>query len=124
MPYANKEEQREYQRQWVANKRKKYLAMFGGRCAVCRSTLELEFDHCDPNEKISHRIWGWSHERIMGELAKCQLLCKVCHLEKTGLDYAAERQHGTNTMYTRWKCRCQPCRDAHADANAKYRKSL
>lgn len=31
-------------------------------------------------------------------------------------------EHGTESTYTNWKCRCGPCRDAHA-AGAKRRRA-
>src|SRR5207253_4123712 len=40
---------------------------------------DLQFHHRTPAEKLSHRIWSWSEARIRAELAKCVLLCAVCH---------------------------------------------
>jgi len=32
-------------------------------------------------------------------------------------------EHGTNGRYTRGRCRCAPCKEAHAEANAGYRRT-
>lgn len=74
---------REYQRQWVAERRLKGLNLLGGKCVQCGSSEKLEVDHKDPSSKISHRIWSWSWQRIEDELSKCQLLCRACHIRKT-----------------------------------------
>ena len=55
----------------------------GGKCVKCPSTEKLQFDHIDPKQKVNHRIWTWSPARRAAELAKCQLLCEPCHIQKT-----------------------------------------
>lgn len=82
MPYKNKEQQKEYQRQWMANRRSKWFAE-NGPCIKCNSWNNLELDHINPEDKISHNIWSWSEKRIKEETAKCQVLCEDCHKEKT-----------------------------------------
>jgi len=88
---ATPEEQRAYQREWMAKRRRKALALLGGKCVRCGSTEDLEFDHIDPTTK-DHRLrgrlrqgfpWSWSWTRILAELDKCQLLCEPCHERKT-----------------------------------------
>lgn len=47
------------------------------------------------------------------ELDKCQLLCKVCHWEKTRIDRNLHKlEHGTVNMYVNGKCRCTICKKA------------
>lgn len=122
VPYKDKSAQLEYQRKWIANRRAKYIAIHGGQCAKCGGDQDLEFDHIDPEKKVDHRIWSWSEERIQGELLKCQLLCSVCHKEKSIEEMAyPERRHGTNLMYLKERCRCDSCRAAHAEVNSAYR---
>lgn len=122
VPYRNPEDQREYQRAWVAARRLKYINLHGGKCSRCESDRGLEFDHIDRTLKLDHRIWSWSVQRIEDELSKCQLLCCDCHREKS-IDEMVypERKHGTNLMYLKARCRCSECRSAHAVVNAAYR---
>jgi hypothetical protein len=51
----------------------------------------LELDHKDHRQKVSHTIWSWSMERRDAELAKCQVLCHDCHLDKTNKEGSRAR---------------------------------
>ena len=108
-----REYQRDYQRQWVARRR---ATFFEDKCCVrCGSKERLELDHIDPKLKVSHNIWSWSEARQAEEIAKCQVLCHDCHLQKTGEDFGwGSRPHGTLTSYKRYGCRCVECRAANA----------
>ena len=58
----------------------------GGKCTVCGTTENLEFDHKDPKEKsfsISPNLKQSINERMMKEIDKCHLLCNDCHKKKT-----------------------------------------
>ena len=81
MPFADKQRLRDYQRVWCRVRRLEWLA--GKSCVECGSTKNLEVDHIEPGQKVSHRIWTWSPKRRAEELAKCQTLCHDCHLAKT-----------------------------------------
>lgn len=56
-----------------------------GPCVRCGSDERLEFDHIDSDTKTVNvsRMQGWSEPRIEAEIAKCQVLCKPCHVAKT-----------------------------------------
>ena len=104
---------RDYQRQWVARRRAEFFA--GKACVRCGSQERLELDHIDPKLKVAHQIWSWSEVRQAEEIAKCQVLCHDCHLQKTGEDFGwGTRPHGTLTSYKRYGCRCAECRAANA----------
>lgn len=118
MPYRNIERKRAYQRERVAKVRADWIAS-NGPCA-CGSTQGLEVDHIDPALKVDHRVWSWSPARRAKELAKCQVLCGRCHIEKTSAA-RTKPQHGTNSAYVNLRCRCTACRIAHREANARYR---
>lgn len=75
------ERKREYQREWLANRRANFFA--DKACVRCGSAEQLELDHIDPEQKVSHRIWSWSQERRDAEIAKCQVLCAECHKAKS-----------------------------------------
>lgn len=92
------EAKRAYQREWVARRRAFYVQLFGGCCSKCSSKRGLQFDHVDPNTKLAHSIFSWSHDRIRKELKKCQLLCVSCHREKTVSELKA--LFASNSRYT------------------------
>jgi hypothetical protein len=84
MTYKDKEAQREYQREWIRNRRIKWLSE-NGPCIDCESWDDLEIDHVDASKKdrsISC-IWSLSEKRRSVELAKCVVRCRDCHLLKT-----------------------------------------
>lgn len=124
--YKDPEQQREYQRNWMAARRN---AFFHDKCCVqCGSTENLELDHIDRNEKEDHNVWSWSEERRQKELAKCQVLCYDCHLEKTRKENQRDIcKNGhpftdENTQYRKegWK-RCRTCRRIES---SKYRNKI
>lgn len=88
MPYKDIEKKREYQRKWYVKRRYDWLAE-NGPCVMCGSTIQLEVDHINPLEKVSHKVWSWTKVKREEELSKCQVLCKFCHLEKTYNDWYA-----------------------------------
>lgn len=84
MPMRTADEQREYQRQWMATRRQQWIEA-NGPCANCRSTQNLEIDHIDPTTKVIavSRLWSYSRVKREAELRKCQVLCEQCHSVKT-----------------------------------------
>ncbi len=94
--------------------------MSGKCCVKCGSTTRLELDHVDPGTKVDHRIWSWSTARMLAEIAKCQVLCKVCHVRKS-INDGPRTEHGQRRMYTIYKCRCEPCRNVHNSYCREYR---
>lgn len=117
MSLATKEAQREYQREWIAKRR---TAFFSDKsCAQCSSTEDLQLDHIDKNQKISHRIWSWSRQRRESELEKCQVLCGACHKKKTFSSDIKRCPHGSRNRYDKYGCRCEPCKAAKKTHNAK-----
>lgn len=118
MPCATREEQNAYQLKWMRARREAYFEHRS--CALCGSVEELELDHIDPALKVDHKVWSWSAIRRNAELAKCRVLCRPCHKERTSVRYALARRHGTATMYERG-CKCGPCRRSNADRRAAWR---
>lgn len=117
---STQEAQRQYQREWKAKRRKAYFQ--DKFCVICGSTDRLELDHTDPSTKLSHNIWSWSEARRKTELNKCQILCFVCHKDKTKRENV-RKIHGTRTMYMNHKCRCEPCVVAASDYRQRQRRS-
>lgn len=90
-----------------------------GPCVSCGSWLELQFDHIKRhglggkvNKTPSQAMWLWGEQRRLDELSKCQILCKLCHRKKSGLEQR-KYDHGLN-LYERHGCRCEICRAASA----------
>ena len=81
----NKEKMREERREHHKEKRAHCIEYLGGKCVVCGTTHNLQFDHIKRETKkytIGRRI----HQPftiIKEELDKCQLLCYDCHKIKT-----------------------------------------
>lgn len=118
MPYKDPVKQREYLRKRYARRRSEWLK-HNGPCKNCGDWKNLEVDHINPKEKVSHSVWSWSEERMLNELAKCQVLCHDCHVQKT---WEGRRLcHGNYSKYKKG-CRCIPCRDAHTIYKRLYRK--
>ncbi len=78
---------------WKARRRqelREWLAQLKStkRCERCDEAAPecLHFHHVDAREKdleLSSAIsQGWSKERILGEIAKCIVLCANCHLKE------------------------------------------
>lgn len=57
-----------------------------GDCVRCGSTENLVWDHIDPATKFADVgtmvARRYSHEQIMAEIAKCQVLCSGCNTRK------------------------------------------
>jgi hypothetical protein len=57
------------------------------QCERCGESAPecLHFHHRDPNEKeidlAELSRWGWKKERILAEVAKCDVLCGNCHMK-------------------------------------------
>jgi 5-methylcytosine-specific restriction endonuclease McrA len=107
LPYLNRLKQKNYQRKWIADR--KWLYFRDKKCANCGITNNLQLDHINRKDKVSHSIWSWSEERRNLELSKCQILCVNCHLDKTANEIR-QTNHGTSSMYEGLHCRCGICR--------------
>lgn len=73
-------------------KRQKAILHLGGKCSKCgysRCYDAIDLHHKDPKKKdpdFKH-LKGWSWDRILPEINKCILLCKICHTElHAGID--------------------------------------
>ena len=103
------------------------IEALGGVCVKCGSSDCLEIDHVDPRTKLFTVSCGYrySPDRLWAEVAKCQLLCKKCHTEKSALDFGkrpVSGRHRTESTYK--KCHCQECKDAHAAYMKRYRSPI
>jgi hypothetical protein len=104
------------QRRWITRRRQAWLAA-NGPCAKCGSWENLEIDHIDPAQKTADvsLIWSRAESYRLAELAKCQVLCKPCHREKSIAEGSLRPlTHGTRKRYEDGGCRCDLCRAANA----------
>ena len=120
------EQKREYDRQWLMNRRRRIEEMMGGACVKCGETDQLEIDHVDPASKdpclrgVCGFPLSWAWHRILLELEKCQLLCTRCHLDKT-ISESKGPEHGTASGYHRRRCRCDLCKEWMKLSKRDYR---
>lgn len=96
---ATKEAQAEYQRKWMAARRKAWFDE-NGPCVDCGSSDRLELDHVVASTKVSHAVWSWSAMRRDVELAKCVVRCVPCHDRKTLAqgEYSRGSAHGRSKL--------------------------
>lgn len=83
-----REQMQQYQNDRRAALRLELRAILGSVCAWCGSQDDLHFDHINPLTKRFEIASGLDkpHDVLMEEVAKCQLLCKPCHIEKSRQD--------------------------------------
>jgi 5-methylcytosine-specific restriction endonuclease McrA len=118
------EAKRQYQKEWTRKRRKKWFDA-NGPCVKCGSWFELEADHIDPSTKLMNpgALWNLSDKNPVriAELAKLQVLCSDCHMEKTIEESSLDPIHGTYiTGYGRG-CRCADCTSTVAKYWQEYR---
>ncbi len=85
----NREKIRE-QRRGYRDERKSYcIEYLGGKCVVCGTIHNLQFDHIKREGKkyeITRKL-TYNFDYLKEELDKCQLLCAPCHLNKTASEW-------------------------------------
>jgi len=100
------------------NDRRRQWLKAHGPCVRCQSGERLEVHHRDQTQKINHRVWSWSEARRTAELAKCEVLCRHCHIAIHSTN--RRKEHGRGA-YDRG-CRCEVCRAAKAAQAARYHR--
>lgn len=105
-------------------RRQDAIDALGGECVVCGAKEDLQLDHIERSEKSFNisQMWSISQEKWEAELAKCQLLCGVCHRAKNTWELgikAAIRTHGTLSAYR--YCKCDLCKKAYSDYWQSYK---
>ena len=119
MGYKDKEVQKEYQKKWIASRRKSFFDSH--KCKECNSDEDLQLHHRDTSKKESHSIWSWSKERREFEIEKCDVLCRSCHLKAHGKVLGG--RHGTVYRY-RKGCKCDGCSAAQTkQRRARYART-
>lgn len=113
-------QKKEDKKLWYFQRRSKWI-LEHGPCKHCGSWEDLEVDHIDRATKEYRvgEVWWRRSEIREKELAKCQVLCRRCHKIKTKKESFARCKHGTCTMYDKYKCRCDICRQAKSLVNKR-----
>jgi hypothetical protein len=126
MPSSDPNYAKEYMRGRYQRRKREAIETLGGRCVRCGSKDNLEVDHIDRSKKEFpfSRMYALSQERFDAELAKCQLLCNSCHVQKTIEERGHNKrtEHGTYVCYRYAGCRCDLCRQACRDQARRYRE--
>lgn len=97
-------------------RRAEAFQILGGVCKKCGAVENLQIDHINAEEKelSGDSMIGVSRPRFLAEIAKCQLLCGPCHVEKTVVVDRGRRMargtHGTLSSYR--YCHCELCKEA------------
>jgi 5-methylcytosine-specific restriction endonuclease McrA len=122
MSYKDRDKQRAFQVVWRDARREEFITSKDGKCSTCGSTDRLEVDHIDRSLKTMNptRIWTRTKEIRDKELLNCQVLCYVCHKEKTIKERKVEHPHGVYAKYSSG-CRCTECRASNAYRNRVQR---
>lgn len=111
----------ETQAAYLRRRRVQATEYLGGRCALCSTRADLQFDHIDPTTKVIEigaaiaKHWSW--QRLLVELAKCQLLCGPHHRDKTARELSVEHGGGASG---RKNCPCDPCKARKAEYMRAY----
>ncbi len=123
------EEYNEYMRVYMIQRyhriRNEMVLALGSKCVRCGSVDGLQIDHIDRTKKMMNveRMTFVKAERRQKELENCQLLCQDCHTIKTVTEDLGRKfaEHGDQTMYRHYKCRCDKCKEGQRIRNKKYR---
>ncbi len=112
-----------YKRARYHRLRSEWIESQGSKCVLCGSTKNLEIDHVDRSTKRWNitAIWLRKESDRVSELAKCQLLCEVCHVAKSASEKMAAG-HG-RAMYKRLGCRCDVCKADRSAYASEWRKA-
>jgi hypothetical protein len=82
-PKGYKQKRRKEIHEWFDELKRKPCTDCGGTFPI----ICMDFDHLDANTKICNLATlvgdGYSKERILAEIAKCDLVCSNCHRIRT-----------------------------------------
>ena len=101
---------RDYMLRRYHKRREEAFKLLGGYCVRCGNEDNLEVDHIDPRAKafdIFSRTWSMPHVKFLAEIAKCQLLCRACHRDKSNREMSVGHGGGKTGKKN---CRCDLCR--------------
>ena len=130
MPYKDKQKQKEAQQQYYQNKKELYRSNLKEnrkertsfiqeikktkKCTVCGEDnyLCLDFHHLKNKEDTLSAAARncWTHERILLEIEKCEVVCANCHRKKHGKNYDGKVSNCRKWLRQyKQKCTCTRC---------------
>jgi hypothetical protein len=88
MPYKDPEQQALVIRTWRGVRAKEWNALKGGPCSDCGNSYPpecMQWDHRLGETKVRSisSMWSQSREKVLAEIAKCDLVCANCHAIRT-----------------------------------------
>jgi hypothetical protein len=88
MPYADKEKQREFDRIWKQKRTIRLRELKMAPCVDCGIQYPpyiMEWDHLPGKTKFLEvsKMQQYKFERVLEEIAKCDLVCSNCHRSRT-----------------------------------------
>jgi hypothetical protein len=97
------------------------LETLGGKCVVCGTTENLEFDHIDRSTKLMSiaSASSMSESFFWSEVTKCQLLCEKHHQEKTSTEVSVDHGGGVSGKKS---CKCDLCSAKRAEYMREWRR--
>lgn len=86
MPFKDRDEQRQYQLEWMWRRRWTWI-LDNGPCRWCGSVNNLQVSFKNPENKTVKvaSIWSRSDEKRTTLLAGCEVLCGKCHRKKIAI---------------------------------------
>ena len=115
---------REYDRKRYHLRMGKIKEFLGNKCVKCGVTENLEIDHVNKDDKAFTitQLWTLSWDKLVIELHKCQLLCRLHHRQKTTLDlnHKPKGTHGIRITYATYGCRCDLCSEVQKVYMQRY----
>lgn len=97
----DKETHRNYMNEQNDRRRTAAIQSLGGACVICGTTNNLDFDHVDPTTKLFTISSGLSRTESVfwAEVAKCQLLCRPHHVEKSSSEISEAQLGNKNANF-------------------------
>ena len=89
--HRNKETILEKQKDLYYSLKDEIIKNLGGKCKLCSTTENLEFNHIDPLIKITEA--SYRHMMVKDEWKKCELLCNKCHRKYTNSENRVMRKY-------------------------------
>ena len=123
-PHYN-EYMKEYMLARYHRRRAEWIEKLGGRCDVCGTTENLEFDHLIASDKkfdVAKILNSASEVKLESEMIKCHLLCRKHHLEKSIASGDTNSVEHGGGLTGKKNCRCELCAPLKNAYNKEFKR--